>query len=631
MVPPTLRFHGEGKGRGLDGQTQNRIRVLILGGYGTFGGRLVRLLADEPRLTLLVAGRSRGKAEAFADSVPGTADIRATAFDRDADVAHQLRRLAPHVVVDCSGPFQAYGDDPYRVVRAAIAQGAHYLDLADAPGFVRDITALDAEAKLAGVFALSGASSTPTLTAAAVRRLADELAHVDRISAGITPSPRALMGRSVIAAVTACAGQPVERLKDGRPGKGIGLLESRRVSVAPPGVIPLHGVRFSLADTPDLSLLPERYPGLTDVWFGAGIRPGLLQRMLNLCAWLVRARLLPRLTRFTPFLTAAHWAFRWGEHRSGMFVAVEGRDVAGRPRSRSWHVVARGDDGPSIPAMAAAVLIRKLLAGTPPQPGARPALEDVTLADYEAAFAGRDITAGVREDDVEEDASLPLYRRVLGSAWDALPEPVRALHDLETGAAFAGAARVERGLLGGWIADAIGFPRPGEALPLRVELTACDRVETWTRDFAGARFTSTQVAGTGADKGLLVERFGPLEFLLGLKVEGADGTVDRDGNALSPAGTRLRLVVRGWRAWGIGLPRFLAPFSDAFEQADEQGRFRFHVEISHPLVGLIVRYRGWLEPAGARAAAQVAVELETARGSAAGAGEVAAGEVATPA
>ena len=33
------------------------MRVLIIGGYGTFGGRLVDLLIDEPRLTLIVAGR----------------------------------------------------------------------------------------------------------------------------------------------------------------------------------------------------------------------------------------------------------------------------------------------------------------------------------------------------------------------------------------------------------------------------------------------------------------------------------------------------------------------------------------------------------------------------------------------
>jgi uncharacterized protein YbjT (DUF2867 family) len=34
-------------------------RILILGGYGTFGGRLAQLLAGEEGLTLVVAGRSR--------------------------------------------------------------------------------------------------------------------------------------------------------------------------------------------------------------------------------------------------------------------------------------------------------------------------------------------------------------------------------------------------------------------------------------------------------------------------------------------------------------------------------------------------------------------------------------------
>jgi hypothetical protein len=39
---------------------------------------------------------------------------------------------------------------------------------------------------------------------------------------------------------------------------------------------------------------------------------------------------------------------------------------------------------------------------------------------------------------------------------------------------------------------------------------------------------------------------------------------------------------------------WLCPHSDSYEASDD-GRFRFHVEISHPLMGLIVRYRGWLE------------------------------------
>ena len=41
------------------------MRVLVLGGYGTFGGHLIRLLANESRLTLICAGRTLEKAMSF--------------------------------------------------------------------------------------------------------------------------------------------------------------------------------------------------------------------------------------------------------------------------------------------------------------------------------------------------------------------------------------------------------------------------------------------------------------------------------------------------------------------------------------------------------------------------------------
>ena len=55
--------------------------------------------------------------------------------------------IAPDVVVDASGPFQAYGD-PYRVVRACIARRASYLDLADGSEFVAGIGTFDAEYRM---------------------------------------------------------------------------------------------------------------------------------------------------------------------------------------------------------------------------------------------------------------------------------------------------------------------------------------------------------------------------------------------------------------------------------------------------------------------------------------------------
>ena len=80
-------------------------KVLILGGYGTFGGRLAQLLADEERLTLVIAGRSLARARAFCTTLPPAAEL--ATFDRDGDVEQQLREIAPDIVVDATGPFQS--------------------------------------------------------------------------------------------------------------------------------------------------------------------------------------------------------------------------------------------------------------------------------------------------------------------------------------------------------------------------------------------------------------------------------------------------------------------------------------------------------------------------------------------
>jgi saccharopine dehydrogenase-like NADP-dependent oxidoreductase len=168
--------------------------VLILGGYGTFGGRLARLLAGEEGLTLLIAGRSRGKAALLCASLPPGATAIPVALDRDRDVEAQLRVLKPDLVVDASGPFQTYGENPFRVVEACLAVGAHYLDLADGSDFVRGIARFDRVAREKGVFVLSGVSTCPALTGAVVRHLARDLTSIEDISGGIAPSPHVDLG-----------------------------------------------------------------------------------------------------------------------------------------------------------------------------------------------------------------------------------------------------------------------------------------------------------------------------------------------------------------------------------------------------------------------------------------------------
>jgi hypothetical protein len=563
-------------------QKMSSLRVLILGGYGTFGGRLAQLLADEPRLTLLIAGRARDKAEDFCGRLHAAATLEALPFDRDGDVERALAAAKPDLVVDASGPFQNYTGDPYRLVRGCLALGIDYLDLADGSDFVAGLAQFDAAAQVRGVAMLSGVSSFPVLTAAVVRRLArgmsPELARLDSVTGGIAPSPYAGVGLNVIRAIASYAGKPVRLVRDGRPAVGRGLIETRRFTIAPPGCLPLRPTLFSLVDVPDLQALPKLWPELKSVWIGAGPVPEILHRALILFARAVPLGLLRSLGAFAPLMHAAINVLRWGEHRGGMFVAVEGADVGGGPIARSWHMIAEGDDGPLIPAMAAEAIIRRRLDGWRPAPGARAATRDLELNDYEALFARRKIVCGTRE---TPGAATPLYRRLLGDAYAQLPEPIQAMHDLAGTLAVEGRATIARGhnLVARAIAAAVGFPPAGENVPVKVLFTRRDGRETWRRTFADHSFTSTQEEGRGSFDRLMCERFGPFAF----------------GLALEREADRLRLVVRRWSVFGIPLPRALAPFGSAYESA-EDGRFHFHVEIKVPVIGLVVGYRGWLVP-----------------------------------
>lgn len=553
------------------------MKLLIVGGYGTFGGRIVQLLENEPRLELIIAGRSLAKAAAYCGDRGNTkARLVPATFDRDGDLGAQLAGMLPDIVVDASGPFQAYGEGRYRLVETCIAARIHYLDLADGSDFVAGVSAFDAAARAAGVVVLSGVSSFPVLTAAVARHLSADMARVDTIRGGIAPSPFAGVGENVIRAIASYAGRAVRLQRGGRPAEGYPLTGQMRYTIAPPGHVPVRNTLFSLVDVPDLRALQALWPEASTIWMGAGPVPEVLHRALIGLAWLVRAGLARSLSPLAPLM---HWAtnrLSWGEHRGGMFVEVEGADEAGKPIKRSWHLLAEGDDGPLIPSMAIEAIVRKALDGRMPLPGARAAVRDVDLADYEALFAGKTIHTGLRDDT---DKGKALYPGVLGDAWKSLPAEICAMHE---GAAMAeGRASVERGggILSRLAARMAGFPPAAADVPVKVRFVTDGQGETWTRTFGTHGFSSRQFAGRGRSERLLCERFGPLTFAMAL-VAGED---------------RLSLVLRRWSFLGLPLPMWLCPRSNAYETVEDD-RFRFHVEISHPVAGLIVRYRGWLEP-----------------------------------
>lgn len=551
-------------------------RVLLIGGYGGFGARIATRLAQEG-WDVLVAGRSVAKAQAFCDGRPGLTPL---ALDRDRDLPEALARWNPFAVVDAAGPFQVTGDD---VPRACIKAGCHYLDIADGRDVVAGIGTLDEAARAAGVCVISGASSVPGLSGAAVRSLvagrglsagrapAAGMEEVRAVEIAISASNRATAGLSVTRAILSYVGRPIQLWRSDRWSAGYGWQDLRQLTFEVSGLPPVGPRLVALADIPDLELLPDRLPGRPAVVFRAGTEFALQNLAVWLLSWLVRWRLLASLVRFGPALIRFQRAFSsLGSDRSAMVVRIFGLSE-GERIERRWTLIAQDGAGPEIPGLAVPILLDRLARGTL-APGATDAGGLLALDEFQPAFA----RLSIRHETVEIEQPAPLYRRVMGERFETLPGSVRALHEVLRDGGASGRSVVTRGqsFLARFVASLIGFPPAGEHA-LNVSFAERGGVETWTRDFGSHQFRS-RLSRQGR---FLVERFGLLQFAFDLPS--------------TPQG--LSMVMRRWWLGPLPLPLGLAPRTVAREW-EEDGRFRFDVAISLPVAGLLVHYRGWLTP-----------------------------------
>ncbi|WP_237353253.1 SDR family oxidoreductase [Xanthobacter sp. YC-JY1] len=549
--------------------------VLVLGGYGVFGSRISMALARVEGIDLIVAGRDRNAAVAFCAVHGGRPDI----IDReDPALAARIASLSPFLVIDAAGPFQSYGARPYRVAEAALAAGAHYLDLSDDPAFTIGIARLDDVARKAGLAVLSGVSSVPALSSAAVVDLAEDMDDIHLVDTVILPGNRAPRGLSVVRAIVGQAGRPIRMWRGGRSESVPGWSGLECVSLSLSGKPPLSGRWASVNAAPDLELFPRCFRARSVV-FRAGLELKTMHAGLLILSMPVRWGLLGSIAPLArPLKWVAERLKPFGTDAGGMRVCVSGLTRQGRAEVRAWVLLAGSGEGPHVPAVPARVMFERLLAGKVP-PGARPCVAEFALAEAEAAMANLDIST---ESTARE---FPLvFAETLGAAFGALPPAVRDLHTVMDVRRWSGEADVEEGTghLARLVRMLMGFPAPGTAIPVKVRMERRGEAEIWERRFAGRPLRS-RLARAGA--GILRERFGPLSFDIALNVVG--------GRLAYP-------VVAGYCA-GLPLPRALLPISETIESMDAEGRVTFDVAISLPRVGRIVRYRGWLVPDEAEA------------------------------
>jgi NAD(P)-dependent dehydrogenase (short-subunit alcohol dehydrogenase family) len=549
--------------------SSDRKRIVLVGASGVFGQRLAAMIARWPDVVLVLAARDLTRLDALAADLRKTrpaAGIEVARLDRLAPEG--LAALGPWAVVDAAGPFQ--GQDhtfPHAVLRAR----AHYLDLADARDFVAGFeAALGEPARTAGRWAITGASSTPALSHAALDRMTDRWTRIDRIEAAISPGARAPRGLSVIRAILAWAGAPLRVFRDGRWVERPGWSDPRRLAF--PGL----GRRWtSLAETPDLDLLPGRFHARREAVFRAGLELPILHLGLWILSLPRRARLMPSLEPLAVVLgEAAGLLAPLGSDRGGMVVHAEGQDAEGAPRRARWGLWADAGAGPHTPAAPAAATLRALLDGR--LPGAPRATPCVGLIDLDAILHElRGLPIETRLEHQNPDRA-GLFVRLLGERWNALPDAVRRAHAGIEPVTLAGRARA-RGAPGppAFLRRLQGLPSVG-VHATTVTIIPAGGSERWTRRFGDRAFGST-IAPAPDDPWAFEETAGPLTFRF----------------TTAPYAQGFSWNLEGWR-WGlIPLPRAWAPRVRARTFARD-GLYRFRVLVAHPWLGVIFGYTGRL-------------------------------------
>ncbi|WP_345741752.1 DUF4166 domain-containing protein [Ruegeria faecimaris] len=159
-----------------------------------------------------------------------------------------------------------------------------------------------------------------------------------------------------------------------------------------------------------------------------------------------------------------------------------------------------------------------------------------------------------------------------------VPDAVRKFHS-ET-AEFTGLCSIQRGT--GWLTSLSlwlgGFPPGADTQTVRIRTKLNGQEWEWFRDFGGHETLSHLVYD--ADRRCVKERIGGLTIWMRPQVRGQ----------------KLHLNILRLTLLGVPCPNFLLPRSATVEWQDDQGRFRFDVSAEMPMLGQLIRYRGWLMP-----------------------------------
>ncbi|MFZ5894702.1 MAG: saccharopine dehydrogenase family protein [Myxococcota bacterium] len=325
--------------------------LLVVGGYGVVGRRVVARLAPLLPGQLIVGGRDESKAAILSHDVGNGTRGRKIDVNVRSSVDAALEGVG--TVLSCVAQSEPH------LLRAAVARGLAYTDTSPRLAFWRATDELVDQAQHTGARIVLGAGLSPGVSNMMAARMAAMLGGVDMIETAIALSLGDEYGPDSMVHVLESLKQPFEILREGHSHSALPFTESRTVEFPPP-IGPQRAYVFPWSDV-------VNYPSTLGAQTSVG-------RFALLPAWLGRAAsglmklgvsgLLHGSSAASRRRKAIDGLKRWytGHDEFGLVVRAE---RAGRVLTMSLG----GRQQAEITAYAAADFARQLAQGAVQRPG----------------------------------------------------------------------------------------------------------------------------------------------------------------------------------------------------------------------------------------------------------------------
>ena len=330
-------------------------RIVVYGGDGFFGRRVVHDLLNYSEYNILIASRHpqpKKELRRFENRVKfAISDIG------DYDSVRRIIRGAK-VVLCCIGPYQGL---TLNLIRACIEEKVHYIDVADDRDFVARCHALSAQIKASGIAAFIGCSVVPGMSSLLTKFCLDAMnaAEAEKVKICITPGTRHPRGAGSFSCLLSTVGEKFFVLEDGRQELMEGWTGREQVSF--PAPLGNRWVYF-VVDIPDYFLQPIYFKTKT-VEFKIGSELDFLNHCLSGIRWIKKTTGLRRLDFLAPlFRVLISLASTLGTSQGGLMVEVS-RNGGEKEKEKMNAAVFASEKGEVIPAILPSIAVQMILRG----------------------------------------------------------------------------------------------------------------------------------------------------------------------------------------------------------------------------------------------------------------------------